>query len=92
MTMNRIIAICTALAAAISLFATDVQTAVDRFAADSVLRYASVGVEVYDIAKGTEVAGYRSTTADIPASNMKTITCATAIASLGPDYRFVTPV
>ena len=53
MTMNRIIAICTALAAAISLFATDVQTAVDRFAADSVLRYASVVLEVYDIAKGT---------------------------------------
>ncbi|MGN0231258.1 MAG: D-alanyl-D-alanine carboxypeptidase/D-alanyl-D-alanine-endopeptidase [Muribaculaceae bacterium] len=89
--MNRIIAVCAALAAAISLFATQVQTAVDRFVADSVLRYASVGVEIYDIANGTEIAGYRSTTADIPASNMKTITCATAIASLGPDYRFVTP-
>lgn len=68
------------------------QKASDRFQADPIMRYASLGISVMDINTLHEVSACNSTIADIPASTMKTVTCASAIGILGPEYRFSTYV
>jgi len=66
------------------------QATVDRWAADDYLRHASVGVCVTDAATGKVLAGYRSATSLIPASTLKVLTTASALAMLGADFRFTT--
>lgn len=68
------------------------QNAADNFLADPIMRYASLGISVMDINTLQEVSSCNSMIADIPASTMKTVTCASAIGILGPDYRFETKV
>lgn len=71
---------------------TAAQAAADKFQSDPIMRYASLGISVMDINTLREVSVCNSMVADIPASTMKTVTCATAIGILGPDYRFATYV
>ena len=69
-----------------------VQDIVNEYAMDSVFRCASIGVSIYDIEKNQEISGFRSHIANIPASTTKTITFATALSKLGPDFNFNTEV
>lgn len=51
---------------------------------------ASVGVDVIDVQTGRELAVVSKTSHFIPASNMKLLTSAAALATLGADYEFRT--
>lgn len=54
------------------------------------LRGTEVSVYVYDISRGEELADIDADRLMIPASNMKLITTAAALATLGEDFRFST--
>lgn len=68
------------------------QQLIDRWADDPYLKHASVGVSVIDIESDQEIAGWNAQKSLIPASNLKTVTTATALALLGSDYRFKTRI
>lgn len=68
------------------------QRVVNDFATDSNLTYSSVGISICDIKTQKEIAGFNSLTADVPASTMKALTCATALNILGSEYRYNTYV
>jgi len=68
------------------------QQAVDAFANDSSLRHASLGIAVVDLDSAHIVACHGLEQADITASTMKVVTSSAALALLGGDYRFETPV
>lgn len=53
---------------------------------------ANVGVLAVDAATGEVLADRASTASMLPASNMKIVTAATALATLGPDRRLTTKV
>lgn len=72
--------------------AIGLQESIFKFANDDVLHSASVGISVVRIADGEEIAGYDSSRANIPASTMKSLTSATALALLGDDFTFDTEV
>jgi len=55
-----------------------------------VLRKAKLALQVVSLSKGDRLFTYRHQQAMTPASNMKLITAATALARLGPEYRFRT--
>lgn len=66
------------------------QEKVDQFAGDYALRHGNVSICVIDVAANQVVADYRAEHTAIPASALKAVTTATALALLGPDYRFAT--
>ena len=68
------------------------QTAVDRFAGDSDLRHASVGVAVMSIDSGKIIASNHLDLAITTASTMKTVTSTVALETLGADFLFHTRV
>ncbi len=68
------------------------QEAVNRFVANSSLRYASVGVQVISLDSACSIASYRPEQANITASTMKTVVSSAALGLLGPHFRFETPV
>lgn len=68
------------------------QEAVNRFVANSSLRYASVGVQVISLDSARSIASYRPEQANITASTMKTVVSSAALGLLGPHFRFETPV
>ena len=80
------------LASAWQLHADTAQEAVDKFVANSSLRYASVGVTVIDLDSAKTIASYRPEQANITASTMKTVVSSAALGMLGPHFRFETPV
>ena len=92
--MKRIALFITmALVATLQLLAArTAQDAVDKFVSDSSLLYASVGVQVIDLATGEPIASYRPEQANITASTMKTVVSSAALGLLGPHFRFETPV
>lgn len=59
---------------------------------DSLLKRAQVGISIRDIAASTLVFEKNADHAFTPASNLKVVTTAAALAVLGADYRFVTKV
>ena len=59
---------------------------------DRLFRDSTVALQVVDIATGQEVYAYNADQALNPASTMKVITAATALRTLGPEYRFETTV
>jgi D-alanyl-D-alanine carboxypeptidase/D-alanyl-D-alanine-endopeptidase (penicillin-binding protein 4) len=59
---------------------------------DDYFRHASVGVSLRAVEDGREIAGYADQRSLIPASNLKLLTTATALAMLGPDFRYQTQV
>ena len=66
------------------------QQLIDQWANDAYFKHASVGVSVIDIESGQEMGGFNLEKSLIPASNLKVVTTATALALLGADYRFET--
>ncbi|XVU21523.1 D-alanyl-D-alanine carboxypeptidase/D-alanyl-D-alanine endopeptidase [Actinoplanes sp. CA-054009] len=64
--------------------------AVDRFLADPALAGAQAGVVVADARSGDFLVNRRGDERLLPASNVKLLTSAAAMALLGPDHRFVT--
>ncbi|MFF5084598.1 D-alanyl-D-alanine carboxypeptidase/D-alanyl-D-alanine-endopeptidase [Actinoplanes sp. NPDC000266] len=66
--------------------------AVDRFLADPALAGAQTGVVVADARSGGILVNRRGDERLLPASNVKLLTSAAALALLGPGHRFVTTV
>ncbi|MFG1994280.1 D-alanyl-D-alanine carboxypeptidase/D-alanyl-D-alanine-endopeptidase [Actinoplanes sp. NPDC048988] len=66
--------------------------AVDRFLADPALAGAQAGVVVADARTGATLLNRRGGERLLPASNVKLLTSAAAMALLGPGHRFVTSV
>ncbi len=68
------------------------QTALQRFLDNEALESASVGVQVTDLKTGRNIVSYNAKKSLTPASITKLITTATALETLGADYRFATRV
>jgi len=81
--------VSTALLAA-CLPAQDVSTALRQLVEDPVLAGARVGVVVLDLEDGRVLCSHDADSAFLTASNMKLISSAVALFTLGPDYRFRT--
>lgn len=83
-----------AAAAAVSCAAMAMtpQQAADQFAADPSLEHASVGICILDMSTGEVVAAVNPDQSEVAASTIKTITAATALYRLGPDFTFSTQV
>lgn len=81
-----------AVAVALQLLSLTPQEAVNKFVANSTLRYASVGVQVIDLDSAKSIGNYRPDQANITASTMKTVVSSAALGLLGPHFRFETPV
>ena len=75
--------------AATSAFA-QLQHDVDRLIANANLRDTEVGLLIQDLDTGDTLASRSPDQAMIPASNMKLISSATALTTLGPDFMFRT--
>lgn len=69
---------------------THYQTALNRFVRSSSLRQASLSVSLIDVADGRTVASYDAGRSLSPASSLKVLTTATALAVMGHNYRFAT--
>ena len=65
-------------------------TSIQQLANDPSLKAGQLGVCVIDVKSGEVLSDYNSAKAMIPASTMKTVTTASALAILGEDYRFQT--
>jgi len=76
-----------AVAEALSLTAR-----IDALLAASGLGDATIGVHVLDLASGATLYGRNAELAQNPASNVKLVTTAAALALLGPEHRYVTRV
>lgn len=63
---------------------------IDSITASPEFRNASWGILVVDPARADTIVRYNAAKLFMPASNMKLITGAVALAQLGPDYRFRT--
>lgn len=68
------------------------QQLVDKFVQQPQFTHASLSICVQDLQNGELVAEHAKDKALLSASTMKTVTCATALAMLGDDYRFHTQV
>lgn len=66
------------------------QSAINTFIADPAFKNASVGICVIDVNTGQIVASHQPNLSLIPASSLKVVTTATALATLGSTYRFKT--
>lgn len=66
--------------------------AIDAIAARPLLRHTLFGAEVYDLDAKRVVYGYNADKFFKPASSTKTLTEGTALAVLGGDFRFTTPI
>lgn len=66
------------------------QKAADRLAALPALKHGSISLCVIDVASGKTVAEVTPDLSLKPASNLKVLTTGSALALLGPDFRFST--
>ncbi|MCB0581242.1 MAG: D-alanyl-D-alanine carboxypeptidase/D-alanyl-D-alanine-endopeptidase, partial [Phaeodactylibacter sp.] len=66
------------------------QAAANRLAAEPSLKNGSLSISVVDVESGKLLASYEPERSLSPASNLKVLTTASALALLGPDYRFQT--
>ena len=68
----------------------DWQKAADQLAAHPALKHGSISLCVIDVASGQTMAKINPNLSLKPASNLKVLTTGSALALLGPDYRFPT--
>ncbi|MCE5205861.1 MAG: D-alanyl-D-alanine carboxypeptidase/D-alanyl-D-alanine-endopeptidase [Porphyromonadaceae bacterium] len=68
------------------------QTSLQKFIGHPALKHASVGVSVVDMTTGKPVMEYDARKSLTPASVLKLITTATALETLGENYRYKTDV
>lgn len=66
------------------------QGAANRLAADPSLKNGSLSISVIDVESGQLLASYEPERALSPASNLKVLATASALAILGPGYRYQT--
>ena len=78
------------LAAQPTAYEARLTQATERLLADDLLATASVGLAVVEVATGRVVMQHRGSKSAVPASVMKLTTTATALAELGPDFKFQT--
>ena len=71
---------------------TFAQTALQRFVTHPALKHASVGISVTDLETGRSIVSHNGEQSLTPASVLKLITTATAIETLGENYRYKTDV
>lgn len=71
---------------------TNAQTPLERFVNHPALKHASVGVSVVDMENGRSIVSYDAEKSLTPASTMKLVTTATALETLGDNYRYKTHV
>jgi len=64
------------------------QTGLQRFISHPALKHASVGVSVVDLETGRPVLVHDADKSLTPASLLKLITTATALETLGENYRY----
>lgn len=76
----------------LSLSPTSAQTALQRFVTHPALKHASVGISVTDLETGRCIVSHNSEQSLTPASLLKLITTATALETLGENYRYMTDV
>ena len=69
-----------------------IQEAIDKVANDPSLKHASWGVAVVDVETGQVIASHQPELSLVPGSALKVLTTSTALALLGPDYRFETAI
>jgi D-alanyl-D-alanine carboxypeptidase/D-alanyl-D-alanine-endopeptidase (penicillin-binding protein 4) len=70
----------------------DFQEAIDRFIQQPELKFAGVGISIMDMKNKSVVATHQPHLALIPASSMKTLVTASALAILGPNFTYTTEV
>lgn len=68
------------------------QPSVQQVINNPVLKHASVGISVVDISTGNRVTSYNAEKSHTPASVLKLITTATAVETLGDNYRYRTEI
>ncbi len=68
------------------------QTSLQRFIDNPALKHASVGVSVVELESGKSVANHDAEKSLTPASLLKLITTATALETLGENYRYKTKI
>lgn len=68
------------------------QTSLQRLITHPALKHASVGVSVVDMTTGRPVVAYNADKSLTPASVLKLITTATALETLGENYRYKTNI
>ena len=85
-----LLALVLAVAAHHAAAQPELQRATDRLAADDQLEHGTLGAFVVDVASGEVLASANPTRSLVPASLLKVTTTATALAVLGPDFRFET--
>jgi D-alanyl-D-alanine carboxypeptidase/D-alanyl-D-alanine-endopeptidase (penicillin-binding protein 4) len=65
-------------------------TALSSLSSQRVFQDAEVGLQVVDVASGSEVYGWQADKTLAPASVMKAVTSAVALTTLGPAFRYLT--
>ncbi len=68
------------------------QTSLQRFVDNPALKHASVGVSVVELESGKSIANHDAEKSLTPASLLKLITTATALETLGENYRYKTRI
>lgn len=69
---------------------SSLQQAITAFSKDPNLKHAGVGISVVDVATNKEIAQFDSERSLVPASSLKVLTTASALAMLGTEHRFST--
>lgn len=75
-----------------SLDPADLKPRIDAILAAKALTGATIGVQAVDLATGAVLYSHNPDVALNPASNIKLVTTAAALALLGPEHRYVTRV
>ncbi|MBF6627478.1 MAG: D-alanyl-D-alanine carboxypeptidase/D-alanyl-D-alanine-endopeptidase [Proteiniphilum sp.] len=68
------------------------QTALQRFVTHPALKHASVGISVTDLETGRSIVSHNGEQSLTPASVLKLITTATAVETLGENFRYKTDI
>jgi len=64
----------------------------DKFIQNKGLSHAAISFKAVDLSDGKTIASFNEKMAVTPASNLKIVTTATALDTLGDDFRFQTPL
>lgn len=67
-----------------------IQAKIDALSKDAALKHAGLGVAIVDVESGKTIASKNAQQSLLPASTLKVVTTASAIAMLGADYTFET--
>lgn len=69
---------------------SNLQNAINSFAKDPMLKHAGLGISVVDVNSNKEIGQFDSERSLVPASSLKVLTTASALALLGTNYSYTT--